>query len=96
MEYQLTKTQAHQIANDLTPYLIGKTFSHQIYGPCIIDKIEIKVIHNNYHVILIHDVFSKSRTSIPEIYGFRNVAYDLNDYLKDNWLILDKDRYKLD
>lgn len=96
MEYQLTKTQAHQIANDLTAYLIGKTFNHPNYGRCIIDQIEIKKINNNYHVLLIHDVFSMSRTSIPEIYGFKNVAYDLNNYLKDNWMILDKDRYKLD
>jgi len=96
MAYQLTKTQAHHIANDLTAYLIGKTFNHPNYGRCIIDQIEIKEINNNYHVLLIHDVFSMSRTSIPEFYGFKNVAYDLNDYLKDNWLILDKDRYKLD
>ena len=89
----LSKSQSQLISIDYK-FLIGTRFMHPNYGVCFIDYISpIKEDNGNYGVEIIYEVIRKDRPSWPEIFGFRNVTYDLFKYLKDNSIPFNPEKY---
>lgn len=89
----LTILQSQNISTDYY-FLIGNRFMHPNYGVCFIDYIKPKKVgHDNYGVEIIYEVLRKDRPSWPEIYGFRDVTYDLFEYLKENSIPFNPEKY---
>ena len=89
----LSKSQSHSISKDYY-FLIGNRFMHPNYGVCFIDDIQpVEINNGNYGVEIIYEVLRKDRPSWPEIYGCKNVTYDLIKYLEKNAIPFNKEKY---
>ena len=90
---QLTRPQSVNISTDYY-FLIGNRFNHPKYGVCFIDDIQpVEINDENYGVEIIYETYRKDRPSWPEIYGGRNVTYDLIKYLEKNAIPFNPEKY---
>lgn len=79
MKNCFSKQTAIQIAMDYN-YLVGRPLMILPYAGCRIDTVEPELLPDgNFRVVVKHNVFGKD--SIPEIFGFKNLALDLIAYL---------------
>ena len=78
------------------PYLIGETFIHFRYGRCRIDNVEpYRLKNGTFTVVLKHNIYSLTNSSIPEIYEFQCPRKPLLKYLMDNDIEFDLKRFGL-
>ena len=67
---------------------------HPNYGVCFIDFIQPTEIDNGkYGVEIVYETYRTDRPSWPEIYGGKNVTYNLFSYLNENSIPFNPKKY---
>jgi hypothetical protein len=89
----LTLQQAEYIAAEFQ-FLRGLDFNHPRYGKCDIDFVEPYRRKNGCCSVMLKNNIYKA-PCIPEIMGFIMPKYDLFEYLHENGILYDLEKYEV-